>query len=122
MLESIKTDSKNTIKRIFKDNWGWFYGKHKDNPSTGIRDVVVKNVEKIMACGDKDKLGYSTYACPCCGEKRFVAHTCKSRFCNSCGKVMTDKWIKRAQSELLNVPYYHLVFSPPSELWWLFRS
>lgn len=122
MLESFTTNSKYTIKQILKDNWDRFYAKHKDNPATGIRGVVVKEVGKIMACGDKDKLGYHLYKCPCCGKKLFVAHTCKSRFCNSCGKVMTDKWIKYAQSALLNVPYYHLVFSPPSELWLLFRG
>jgi hypothetical protein len=122
MLENFKSNSKYTTKQILKDNWEWFYNKHRNNPTTGIRDVVVKNVEKVMACGDKDKLGYSLYVCSCCGGKKYVAHTCKSRFCNSCGKVMTDKWIKYAQSELLNTPYYHIVFSPPSELWWIFRS
>jgi len=116
MLETIS--GKYTIKQIFKDNWNWFYDKHQDN----IREVVVENVKKIMSCGDKDKLGYSLYACKKCGHKHFVAHTCKSRFCNSCGKVMTDKWIEKIQKEFLNVPYHHLVFSPPSELWWLFRG
>jgi len=116
MLETINGNY--TIKQIFKDNWSWFLEKHQAD----IRSVVIENVEKILACGDKDKLGYHTYECPDCGEKIFVAHTCKSRFCNSCGKVMTDDWIKKAQAEFLNVPYYHLVFSPPSELWWLFRN
>lgn len=116
MIETIS--GKYTIKQIFKDNWSVFLDKHRDN----IRPVVIENVNKVLACGDKDKLGYSLYVCPCCDRRRFVAHTCKSRFCNSCGKVMTDNWISKAQTEFLNVPYYHIVFSPPSELWWLFRS
>ena len=122
MIETIKSQGNYTIKQIFKDNWDDFYAKHKDNPATGIRDSVIKNVEKIMACGDKNKMGYSMYMCSLCGHKHFVAHTCKSRFCNSCGKVMTDKWIEKAQNEFLNVPYYHIMFSPPSELWWIFRG
>lgn len=116
MLETIS--GKYTIKQIFKENWDWFYDKHKGN----IREDIIENVRKIMACGEKDKLGYSMYACQKCGHKHFVAHTCKSRFCNSCGKVMTDNWIAKIQKEFLNVSYHHLVFSPPSELWWLFRS
>lgn len=116
MLETI--GGNNTIKQIFKDNWSCFLKKHKNN----IRPAVIENVDKMLDCGNKDKMGYHTYECPDCGKKVFVAHTCKSRFCNSCGKVMTDNWIKKAQSEFLNVPYYHLVFSPPSELWWIFRS
>lgn len=118
MLESISACSKHTIKQIFKDNWVDFLIKHKDN----IRPSVLENVEKMMACGDQDKLGYSLYSCSSCGHKHYVAHTCKSRFCNSCGKMMTDKWLDKAQKELLNVPYYHLVFSPPEELWLLFRG
>ena len=116
MLETI--GGKYTIKQIFKENWGWFSKKHQGN----IRSVVKENVEKIMACGDKDKLGYSLYVCQKCGHRHFVAHTCKSRFCNSCGKIMTDNWIKKMQEDFLNVSYHHFVFSPPSELWWLFRG
>lgn len=117
MLETVSGKSKYTIKEILKDNWEWFYNKHKD----AIRPAVVENVEKVIACGDKDKMGYSLFHCEKCGHKHVVPHTCKSRFCNSCGKVMTDNWIEKAQSEFLNVPYHHIVFSPPSELWLLFR-
>lgn len=118
MYETIKASSKYTIKQIFKDNWPDFLNKHK----TDIRPAVLENVEKIMACGDKDKIGYSLYICSLCGHTHYVAHTCKSRFCNSCGKIMTDKWMDKAQKELLNVPYYHVVFSPPEELWLIFRG
>jgi len=116
MLETIS--GKYTIKQIFKENWGWFYSKRKDL----IRKSVVGEVEKILSCKDKDKLGWNLYECSECGRRHYVAHTCKSRFCNSCGKVMTDNWINKAQQEFLNVPYHHIVFSPPSELWWLFRG
>ena len=118
MCETIKASSKYTIKQIFKDNWNNFLNKHKSD----IRPAVLENIEKIMNCGDKDKLGYNLYSCSLCGHIHYVAHTCKSRFCNSCGKIMTDKWMDKAQKDLLNVPYYHVVFSPPDELWLLFRS
>lgn len=75
-----------------------------------------------MACKDVNVLGYSAYACPACGRKHTVANTCKSRFCNSCGKKMTDDWIIKAQKSFLNVPYHHIIFSPPEELWLFFRS
>jgi hypothetical protein len=74
----------------------------------------------VLSCKDIDVLGYSTYACSECGHKHVVANTCKSRFCNSCGKVMTDKWITKAQKSFLNVPYHHVIFSPPEELWLFF--
>jgi predicted RNA-binding Zn-ribbon protein involved in translation (DUF1610 family) len=115
MIEIIS--GKYTIKQILKDNWGWFYEKFKDR----IRDNVAAEVKKVLSCKDIDKLGYSSYSCPDCGHKHIVAHTCKSRFCNSCGKKMTDDWIAKAQKSFLNVPYHHIVFSPPEELWLLFR-
>jgi len=117
MIEIIKANSNYTIKQILKDNWTNFYSLYK--PS--IREVVVENVEKVMNCGDKDKLGHSLYFCESCKSTHIVAHTCKSRFCNSCGKVKNDEWIMKSQERLLNVPHKHLVFTVPSELWLLFR-
>jgi len=69
-----------------------------------VRDCVKENVEKMLNCGDKDKLGYGLYECKRCGERHYVAHTCKSRFCNSCGKIATDNWIAKAQKRFVNVP------------------
>lgn len=115
MIETIKT-SRYTIKQILQDNWDSFYEKHKSL----IRPVVIENVKKVMACGNKDILGYNTYVCPECRKKVFVAHTCKSRFCNSCGKVKNDEWIEKAQTRLFNIPHKHLVFSIPWEIRLLF--
>lgn len=115
MIETIKT-SRYTIKQILQDNWDSFYEKHKSL----IRSVVIENVKKVMACGNKDILGYNTYVCPECQKKVFVAHTCKSRFCNSCGKVKNDEWIEKAQTRLFNIPHKHLVFSIPWEIRLLF--
>ena len=114
MLEQIQ--GKYTLKQIFKDNWKAFLSIHN------VREIVKENVEKVMNCGDKDKLGYSLYECKKCHYQHYSANTCKSRFCNSCGKVATDNWIKNAQERFVNLPHHHIVFSPPSELWLLFRS
>lgn len=116
MLETIQT-GKYTIKSIFKDNWESFLLKNK----LSIRPNVMAEVKKVMSCKDVNVIGYSTYACRDCGHRHIVANTCKSRFCNSCGKKMTDDWILKAQKSFLNVPYHHIIFSPPEELWLFFR-
>ena len=110
--------SKYTIKQIFKDNWNNFLALHHNL----VRPVVIENVAKVMACGDKNILGYNTYVCPECGEKKYVAHTCKSRFCNACGKVKNDEWAEKAQTRLFNIPHKHLVFSIPCEIRLLFQE
>jgi len=115
MIETIRA-SEYTIKQILEENWGVFYSKYKQL----IRPVVVENVKKVIACGDKSILGYNTYVCPGCRKKLFVAHTCKSRFCNKCGKVKNDEWVEKAQTRLFNIPHKHLVFTIPWELRLLF--
>ncbi len=117
MIETIQT-SKYTIKQIFKENWDDFYQLNKGS----IRETVINNVAKIMNCGNSEKLGYSEYLCPKCLKKHKVAHTCKSRFCNSCGKIKNDEWILKSQNRLLNVAHKHLILTIPSELWLLFAS
>jgi hypothetical protein len=45
-----------------------------------------------------------------------VPHSCKSVFCSSCGKSRTDQWCKELLSDILDVPYRHLIFTIPWEL------
>lgn len=49
-----------------------------------------------------------------------VPHSCKSRFCPSCGKKATDDWIKNAYNFLPNTIWQHITFTMPSKLWDLF--
>ena len=108
---------KYTIKQILTDYWEDFVLINQGN----IRDAVIENVAKVMNCGNSEALGFTTFTCPSCGEQKKIAHTCKSRFCNSCGKVKNDEWIARAEQALFNVPHKHVVFTIPQELWLLFR-
>lgn len=71
----------------------------------------------MLSCRDPEKLGYHKYACPEHPEQYIVIpHSCKSRFCNSCGKVLTDKWVKKINSLFPNVSFHHLCFTLPQEL------
>lgn len=111
MIETI--GGQNTIKQILQDHWGTFKARHEDN----LRESIIEEVEKVLHCRDFFHLGYHEYQCPNgCSCKRIVPHTCKSRFCSSCGKVATDHWMDEALRSFLDVPYHHLVFTIPSEL------
>jgi Transposase zinc-binding domain/Putative transposase len=107
-----------TIKQIFEDDghWARFQSAHPH-----LRQNIPDEVEKMLRCKDPQASGYHRYACPDHpGESIVVPHTCKSRFCSSCGKVMTDQWIEKAMNEFLDVPYHHIVFTMPSQLWNIF--
>lgn len=119
MREVVTTSISNyTTKQILDDWWSEFMLINKGN----IRPVIIENVAKVINCGNSENMGFSTYTCPLCGDTKKVAHTCKSRFCNSCGKVKNDEWITKAENTLFNVAHKHVVFTVPQELWLLFRA
>jgi len=80
-----------------------------------VRRAVVRHVVRMLSCRTP-KLGLHLYLCDRCGTVKVVPHSCKSPFCASCGKVRTDQWCKELLSDMLDVPYRHLVFTIPWEL------
>lgn len=104
---------KYTIKSILKNHWGDYVKHVKGN----VPEHVLDNVQKIMECRDPALLGYHKYACPNHPDETVtIPHSCKSRFCNACGKVATDNWIVKACSDFPNTSYFHVTFTVPSEL------
>lgn len=80
-----------------------------------IRPVVFENVRKVMACRTA-VLGCHVYQCPGCGRMELVPHSCKSRFCPTCGRHATEQWADEVLNRLLEVPYHHLVLTIPWQL------
>jgi len=101
------------IKFILQDNNNWhrFVLKYPGLMKTAI----IENIQKLFDCGT-EAMGYHTYVCPNCGYTVRIPHSCKSRFCSSCGKVATDKWMQESLNRILNVPYFHIVFTVPDKL------
>ena len=48
--------------------------------------------------------------------------SCKSRFCPTCGKVATDKWVEKQKAILPDTDYQHITFTMPMEFWGLFSE
>jgi len=70
-----------------------------------------------MTCRDPDQMGFIQYACPIHPEHMVrVPCSCKSRFCNTCGKIATDQWISDCNQILPNIEYRHLTLTIPQEL------
>jgi len=87
-----------------------------------LRTTILENVQKVRDCRNPDRMGYHRYVCPNGCDEVIVPHSCKSRFCSSCGKVATDRWMEERMADLLDVPHHHVVFTVPKELWGLFAS
>ena len=80
-----------------------------------------KEVNKMISCRTSD-LGYSVYECPDCGELKFSYHTCKSRFCPSCGNKYVRKRTEAILQKCYNGKHRHIVFTISDFLWDFFRK
>ena len=75
--------STGVIASIFEDHWESTYITNKDIIDKNRPNAVLE-IQKIIDCYNKN-LGCSIYECPNCHDIIFIGHTCKSRFCSSCG-------------------------------------
>ena len=109
------------LRTLFLDNGNWWklFLKYRHL----IRLSIIINVSKLLVCRTSF-LGYHHFVCPTCSKSIKVPHSCKSRFCPSCGKKATDIWIKNSFNTLPKTIWQHITFTMPSELWaffWLNR-
>lgn len=109
------------LRNIFLDNGNWWklFLRHHDL----MRASIIVNVSKLLVCKTAF-LGYHLFLCLICSQSRKVPHSCKSRFCPSCGKKATDIWIKNSFNTLPRTIWQHITFTMPEALWvffWLNR-
>ena len=69
-----------------------------------------------------ERLGGQVYGCPNCHKFQYSYHSCRNRHCPKCQHEQTQAWLKLQQELLLNVPYFFLTFTLPSELRDLVRA
>ena len=102
------------IASIFEDHWESTYLANKD-----IIDKCRPNAEwkkkKIVDCYNKN-LGCSVYECPNCHDIIFVGHTCKSRFCSSCGYKYKNDRVESILQTAYNCNHRQIVFTIPDKL------
>jgi hypothetical protein len=63
-----------TFKQIFRDHWGTFKARYPSFDTLDYDTVV----QKMLDCGDPEKMGYTQYRCLGCGETCRIAFSCKS--------------------------------------------
>jgi hypothetical protein len=61
-------------------------------------------------------LGGQLLRCDDCGQQQWRWHSCRNRHCPQCQAQAREAWRRARLSELLSVPYCHLVFTLPHEL------
>lgn len=86
-----------------------------EHPLFPVTPEVYKAVNQTKACRT-EKLGHDVYQCPDCNKKIKVFHSCKNRFCPTCGYVDTHKWADRFIDKLIDCEHHHITFTLPASL------
>jgi hypothetical protein len=81
----------------------------------GTTPANQKIVRAITSCRT-ETLGGHLYQCPSCNEQLPLYNSCSNRHCPRCQSLARKEWITAREQELLPVPYFHAVFTIPSEL------
>ena len=61
-------------------------------------------------------LGGHVERCSDCGYQRMSYNSCRNRSCPKCQGLARAQWLADRQAELLEVPYFHVVFTVPEPI------
>lgn len=99
----------NAIQQIFQE----FGYKYKEQNTLNNEQQKVFN--SITKCRTKS-LGGHVYECTCCKRRTYTYNSCKNRHCPNCQDYKKERWIMQHEKDILDVPYFHVVFTIPGEL------
>src|SRR5271156_5088852 len=74
---------------------------------------------KVMAAIEACRtpaLGGHVERCEDCGETRVANNSCRNRHCPKCQGLARLQWLADRRTELLPVPYFHVVFTVPAPI------
>ena len=88
-------------------------GKNVEN--LGLNTWQLRTLSAIKRCRTA-ALGGHIDACNDCGNISISYNSCRNRHCPKCQGKNRDDWIQARTTELLPVPYFHVVFTLPDSL------
>ena len=78
-------------------------------------DEHKKASRSILAC-KSGRLGINVSECTECGHMEFHKTSCRNRNCPNCQAVLKEVWVDQRRAEVMDAPYFHVVFTLPHEL------
>ena len=106
-----------TVADVFRR----FGPAYRDRYAHRMPRAHLKTMHAIEACRTP-ALGGHLYECDHCGRQHLVFHSCKNRHCPTCQFLPGQQWVQDRNRDLLPIPYFHVVFTLPSELHDLVRA
>jgi len=103
------------IRDIFFNEFASYAKKH------ALSAEQRKAGNAISAC-KTGRLGYNVNSCENCGTVVRHANSCRNRNCPNCQNIKKELWVDARSAEVIDGPYYHVVFTVPRQLNALFAS
>ena len=102
--------SKFKIQKIWQDSYD-DYCQSGHSQSEEQR----KASRAILAC-KSGRLGGNVSECSECGHMEFHNNSCRNRNCPICQAIRKEIWVDKRRAEVIDSPYFHVVFTLPHEL------
>lgn len=78
-------------------------------------NVQRKAAHAILNC-KSGRLGINLSQCTDCGHVEIHNNSCRNRNCPNCQAVLKEVWVDKRRSEVIDTPYFHVVFTLPHQL------
>ncbi len=97
------------VQDIFRAHWPEYLETHR------VSSEQLKAAAAIMSCRTS-ALGGHIDKCDECGFEQYSYNSCRNRHCPKCQTLAKELWLEKQKQSLLNVPYFHVVFTVPDIL------
>lgn len=98
------------IQQIFLNSYEDF--RSSVSHMSGVQE---KAATAILNC-KSGSLGCNISQCTDCGHMEFHNNSCRNRNCPNCQAILKEIWIDKRRAEVIDSPYFHVVFTVPHEL------
>jgi len=98
------------IRQIFESAFETY-----SSQAPSLSDVQKKAARAILNC-KSGKLGCNFSQCTDCGHTEVHNNSCRNRNCPNCQAVLKEIWVDKRRAEVIDSPYFHVVFTLPHEL------
>ncbi|WP_333813822.1 IS91 family transposase [Muricomes intestini] len=101
--------NKPTVQDIFLRFYPQYLEQYSPSPGQA------KTARNIMNC-KTGAYGSNTSVCEDCGTVHIHYNSCRNRCCPMCQAVPKEMWMDARREDVLDAPYFHLVFTVPDIL------
>ena len=101
--------NKPTVQDIFRHFYTAYLEKYSPSPEQS------KTARNILNC-KTGAYGANISVCEDCGAVQIHYNSCRNRCCPMCQALPKEKWMDKRREDVLDSPYFHMVFTVPQEL------